>query len=92
LRISLKAARVSRRLNQHVENLALVVDRTPEVHPLAGNPDHHLIQMPSIARARAAPSQPASDHWSEFQHPASDGPIGDVETSLGEQILDVAIA
>jgi hypothetical protein len=48
--------------------------------------------MPSIARARAAPSQPASDHWSEFQHPASDGPIGDVETSLGEQILDVAIA
>jgi hypothetical protein len=49
-----------------------MVDRTPEVHPLAGNPDHHLIQMPSIARASAAPSEPASDHWSEraskFQH------------------------
>src|SRR5215472_4048584 len=27
-------------LNQHVENLALMVDRTPEVHPLAGNPDY----------------------------------------------------
>jgi hypothetical protein len=25
-----------RRLNQHIEHLALVVDSTPEVHPLAG--------------------------------------------------------
>jgi len=26
-------------LNQHVEDLALVVDGPPEVHPLAGDPD-----------------------------------------------------
>jgi len=43
-------------LNQHVEDLALVVESTPEVHPLAGDPDHHLVQMPSVARPRAAPS------------------------------------
>jgi hypothetical protein len=39
-------------LNQHVEDLGLVVDSAPEVHPLAGDPNHHLVQMPSTDRAR----------------------------------------
>ena len=42
-------------------------------------PDNHLVQMPSIARARAAPPQPPRDHRSELQHPAPDGFVGDVE-------------
>ena len=37
-------------LNQHVENLTLVIDGAPQVHPFAGNPDHHLVEVPSIAR------------------------------------------
>src|SRR5258707_13280422 len=48
-------------LNQHVENLALVVDGAPQVHPLASNPDHHLVEVPSVARAWAAPAQLARD-------------------------------
>ena len=40
-------------LNQHVENLALVVDGAPEIRPLAGDAHHHLVQMPAIARPRA---------------------------------------
>jgi hypothetical protein len=36
------------------EDFALVVDSTPEVHPLAGDPHHHLVQVPSVARARTA--------------------------------------
>ena len=31
--------------NQHVEDLALVVDGTPEIHPLVGDLDHHLVQL-----------------------------------------------
>jgi hypothetical protein len=30
-------------LEQHVEDLALVIDGAPEVHPLAGDLDHHLV-------------------------------------------------
>ena len=53
LRISRSAARVSRRRwNQHVEDLALVVDGPPQIHPLAGDPHHHLVQVPAIARPR----------------------------------------
>jgi hypothetical protein len=78
-------------LNQHVEDLTLMIDDTPEIHPLAGDPDHHLVQMPSVARPRTPPSQPSCDHRSELQHPAPDGLIGDVEPTLGEEILYVSI-
>jgi len=30
-------------LNQHVEDLALVIDGAPKVHPLPGDPHHHLV-------------------------------------------------
>src|SRR5215472_5810298 len=48
-------------LNQHVENLALVIDRAPEIHPLTGDAYHHLVQMPSVARPRAPPAQLSGD-------------------------------
>jgi hypothetical protein len=30
-------------LYQHIEDPALVVDGAPEVHSLAGDPDHHFV-------------------------------------------------
>jgi hypothetical protein len=57
LRISRSAARVvAPALNQHVKDLALVVDGAPQIHPLAGDPHHHLVEMPAIARPRTAPA------------------------------------
>ena len=55
-------------LNQHVEDLALVVDGTPEVHPLAGDPHHHLVKMPAVARSMAMLAQPSRDRGTELQH------------------------
>jgi hypothetical protein len=47
---------VSPALKQHVEDLAFVVDRAPEIYPLAGDPDHHLVvyraQSPQHAAGR----------------------------------------
>jgi hypothetical protein len=42
---------VAATLDQHIKDLALVIDGTPEVHPLAGDPNNHLVQVPSIALA-----------------------------------------
>src|SRR6202049_3662608 len=85
-------AAVSPTLKQHVEDLAFVVDRTPEIHPLAGDPDYHFVQVPAIARPRTAQPQPSSNHRAEFQHPATDALVGEVESTLCEQFLDIAIA
>src|ERR1700752_3794471 len=45
-------APVSLALNQDVEDLAFVIDGAPSIHPLARDPDDHLVEMPSIARPR----------------------------------------
>ena len=93
LRISLTAAApVSTTLDQDLEDLALVVDGTPQIHLLAGDPDDHFVEMPAIARPRTARSQPPRDRRSEFQHPAANALVGDVEPALGKQLLDIAIA
>jgi hypothetical protein len=41
------AALVASALHQKIENPAFVVDRAPEVHLLATDPDHHLVEMPT---------------------------------------------
>ena len=43
-------------LNQHVEDLALVVDGAPQIHPLASDPNHHFVEMPPIARPGSVPT------------------------------------
>ena len=80
---------VASALNQHVENLALVVDGTPQIHELAGDPDDHFVEMPAIARSRTAPSQSPSDRRSEFEHPTANAFVGEVKATLGKQLLDI---
>jgi hypothetical protein len=68
LRISRKRRpAVAAALDQHVEHLALVIDGTPEIHPLASNPHHHLVQMPAITWLRALPTLPSGDYRPELQ-------------------------
>src|SRR6516162_184251 len=64
----------------------------PALHAELGDPHHHLVQMPSIARPRTMPSQPPRDHRSEFEHPAPYRFVGNVEPTLGEDVLNVTIA
>jgi len=75
-------------LDQHVEDLALVIDGAPEIHPLAGDAHHHLVEMPAIARPRATLAPTSRDRG----HPAPHRFVGDVEPSHGKQLLDIAVA
>jgi hypothetical protein len=38
---------VASALHDDVKDLAFVIDRAPEVHLLATDPDHHLVEMPT---------------------------------------------
>src|SRR5207253_1321149 len=67
-------------------------DRAPQIHMLAGDPDDHFVEMPAIARSRTTPPQSPSDRRSEFEHPTTNALVGDVEPTLGKQILHIAIA
>ena len=46
--------RIAPTLNEHVEDLALVVDGAPQVHPFTGDPNDHLVEVPSCVWAWAA--------------------------------------
>jgi hypothetical protein len=62
--------RIAPTLDEHVEDLALVVDGAPQVHPFPGDPNDHFVEVPSRAWAWAALPQLARDQRAEFQHPA----------------------
>jgi hypothetical protein len=44
-----------------------MIDGAPQVHAFAGNLDHHLVEVPSIARAWPTPPQVSCDPGPEFQ-------------------------
>jgi hypothetical protein len=48
--------------------------------------------MPSVAWPRATPAQPSGDHRPELQHPTAHRFVEEVEPTLGERILHVAVA
>src|SRR5712671_4996934 len=85
-------ALVAAALNQHVENLALVIDRAPQVHLPAGDPDHHLVEVPPVARAWALPSKPSGKAGPEFQNPAPHRFIRNLQAALGEELFDIPVA
>jgi hypothetical protein len=51
-----------------------------------------FVEMPAIARSRTAASQAPSDRRPEFEYPTANALVGEVETTLGKQLLDIAIA
>jgi hypothetical protein len=60
-------------LNKHVEDLALVVDGAPQIYPPAGDPNHHLVEVSSVARPLPALPQLAGDQRTKFPYPAPQG-------------------
>src|SRR5258707_1862055 len=85
-------ALVAAALNQHVENFALVIDGAPQVHPLARDANDHFVEMPPVARAWAGVSEPARKTGPELQNPAPHRLIGNLQASLGQELLNVAVA
>ena len=77
-----------------LEDLALVIDRSPEVDHLAVELHVHLIEMPSPVpeaahRRHALPADVASEHGAEPVPPHSDGLVADVDAVLEQQVPDI---
>ena len=83
---------VSTTLDQDLQDLAFLVDGTPQIHVLACDADDHFVEMPAIAGSRTAPPQTPSDRRSKFEHPTANALVGDVEATLRKKLLDIAIA
>ena len=79
-------------LDEHVENLTFLVDSPPHEHPLAVDPDHHLVEMPDIVGATTSTADVRSNGRTELVGPAAHRFIADIDPAFGEHVLDVAQA
>jgi hypothetical protein len=83
--------------NVALEDLALVVDRAPQVHHLAVHLDVHLIEMPSpvFEAPHAADPLPADVGGEQRTEPVPPVPhrfMTDVDAALEQEVFDVAQA
>ena len=76
-------------LDEEIQHLTLVVDRPPEPVFTAADRNHHFIEVPMIARSRPRTADIRRDRRPELQEPPPDRLVGCVNTSLGQQFLDI---
>lgn len=86
---TLGGAAISPRLNQNVDDIAVLIDRSPQVLPLILNLHEHFVQIPEIAETTCFLLQPTSVLAAKPPAPLADRLIGDDDASLGQQIFDL---
>jgi len=77
--------------NQHVDDLAELVDRPVQVAPLAGDVDIRLVDTPAISRGVPEGPGRLGEQRGESRHPAEERGVVDFDAAFGEQFLDVTV-
>ena len=83
-------APIAARLNQDVEDVAVRVHRAPHVLLATIEDDEHLIEIPRVAETSAPPPEPSCIRGPERPRPPSDRLIGDRDTPLGQEVLNIS--
>jgi hypothetical protein len=78
------------RLEQDVDDLAVLVDGPPEVLALPANGHEEFVEMPRIADRLGSVPKPPRIGSTERLAPEPDGLVRHSDTALGEQVFDVA--
>ncbi len=88
----LGSAPVAPRLNENVDEIAILVDGTPPVLSLATDGDKNLVEVPGIAKPSAPALELRSVARTELRAPLADRFVGDPDSALGQQIFDITEA
>ena len=83
---------IQTRLRQDIDDLALLVDGPPEVLALAADRHEQFIEMPGVADRAGAPAEASCVGRAESLAPVPDRLVRDGDTTLSQEILDVAEA
>jgi hypothetical protein len=70
--------------DEHVDDLAELVDRTIDVPPAAGHSDVGLVHQPTISYGVPARAGSLGQQACEPLHPSVDGDVVDLDAALGE--------
>jgi hypothetical protein len=84
--------RIAAALDQHIEHVAMLINRSPEVVQFASDADEHLVQKPFVTGFWPLPLEGLGVGPSEAQAPLADGLVADHDASRREDQFDFAQA
>jgi hypothetical protein len=79
-------------LNENVNDIAVLIDRTPEVLLLAVDSHEEFVKVPAIAEASLLLLKTSCIVSAELPTPTSNGFIGDCDASFREKVFHIAEA
>jgi hypothetical protein len=82
---------VAPRGDQHVDDLAELVDCPVDVHHWPATLHIGLVDLPAISNTMSARPSSLGQQRREPLHPAINGDVVDLDAPFGEQLLDVAV-
>ena len=83
---------ISMFLNEDVDHIPILVHGPPEIVPLALDVHEDFIQVPHVSQTTLATSKHPRVLRSELPTPLPDGLVGDDDSALRQEFLDVAEA
>jgi hypothetical protein len=82
---------VTTRRDEHINDLPELINSTVDVAPLPADLDVGLVDLPAITHQMAAWPGGVGQKWREPLDPAVDRDVVDLDTAVGEELLDVAV-
>lgn len=78
--------------DQDIEDITILVNRSPKIAPLAADCDEQLVHVPDVTETTLSPPQGAGIRGSKLRAPGSNRFVGHRDTTLSEKVLDIAKA
>ena len=87
---ALSGSAVSVACDQNIQDVAVLVHRSPKIMTFAADRDEQLIHVPDVAESALSSPQSTSVRWSKLPAPRSNGFVGYGDATLSEKVLDIA--
>jgi hypothetical protein len=78
---------VSAACDQDVEDVAILIDRSPKTMALAADRNEQLVHMPDVTETTLSPAQGASIRWSKLLAPGSKRFVRHRDATLREKVF-----
>ena len=86
---SSRRTRVPAGLDEEVDQVTVLVDRTPQILALTVNRDEDFVQEPGVSESTLASLQPPGVIGAELPAPLPNGFVRHDDAAFGQQILDI---
>ncbi len=81
---------VSTACDQDIEDIAVLVHRSPKIMTFAADCDEHFVHVPDVAQSTLSSPQSTGVFGSKFPAPGSNGFVGYGDATLREKVLDIS--